>query len=117
MQLKLDWISGFAILVWLPSAIRTTFPQDVEQFAIINSLVKGLAGSFSSIAGGELLVGAVFESPGLAADGLRSRGTMNDSQNASKRGHTCIFSRNLEIYIYIELYRNLMLNLRDLRLT
>lgn len=48
-------ISGFAILVWLPSAIRTTFPQDVEQFAIINSLVKGLAGSFSSVAGGESL--------------------------------------------------------------
>ncbi|CAK9081049.1 MFS-type efflux pump MSMEG_3705 [Durusdinium trenchii] len=58
----LRFSAGFAILVWLPSSVRATFPNDVEQFAIVNSLIKGFAGSISSISGG------------LAADALRSRG-------------------------------------------
>ncbi|CAJ1352582.1 unnamed protein product [Effrenium voratum] len=58
----LRFSAGFAILVWLPSAVRATFPEDIEQFAVINSLIKGLAGGISSVGGG------------LAADALRSRG-------------------------------------------
>lgn len=58
----LRFSAGFAILVWLPSAIRATFPENVEQFAIANSLIKGLTGSVSSISGG------------IVADTLRSRG-------------------------------------------
>lgn len=58
----LRFSAGFAILVWLPSAIRASFPEDVEQFALVNSLIKGVAGSLSSISGG------------VAADALRSKG-------------------------------------------
>ncbi|CAL1139585.1 unnamed protein product [Cladocopium goreaui] len=77
----LRFSAGFAILVWLPSAIRASFPEDVEQlrgecgrragaggsrclvrFALVNSLIKGVAGSLSSISGG------------VAADALRSTG-------------------------------------------
>mmetsp|Transcript_31910 Transcript_31910/g.105857 ORF Transcript_31910/g.105857 Transcript_31910/m.105857 type:complete len:568 (+) Transcript_31910:71-1774(+) len=54
--------AGFAILVWLPAAIRTQFPGDIESFAIYNSLIKAVAGSLSSLAGG------------IAADMLRARG-------------------------------------------
>ncbi|CAE7662548.1 ANTR1 [Symbiodinium pilosum] len=58
----LRFSAGFAILVWLPTAIRASFPNDVEQFAVVNSLIKAFAGGTSSIAGG------------LAADELRARG-------------------------------------------
>ncbi|CAE7810552.1 unnamed protein product [Symbiodinium sp. CCMP2456] len=58
----LRFSAGFAILVWLPTAIRASFPNDVEQFAVINSLIKAFAGGASSLAGG------------VTADGLRARG-------------------------------------------
>eukprot|EP00439_Symbiodinium_sp_Y106_P070760 s1955_g12.t1 len=58
----LRFSAGFAILVWLPTAIRASFPNDVEQFAVINSLIKAFAGGASSLAGG------------VTADALRARG-------------------------------------------
>lgn len=54
--------AGFAILVWLPTAVRSNFPEDVERFAYYNSAIKAVAGGTASLAGG------------LAADALRAQG-------------------------------------------
>jgi len=54
--------AGFAILVWLPSAMVARFPEDVARFAVLNSMIKAFAGGFSSLLGG------------VISDKLRARG-------------------------------------------
>lgn len=53
---------GFAIIVWLPSAMKLRFPNDMGRFALFNSVIKAAAGGISSLAGG------------LTTDLMRARG-------------------------------------------
>lgn len=58
----LRFAAGLAIGAWLPEAMRVRFPTRIEQFGVDNSLIKALAGSFSSLVGG------------ILADFMRARG-------------------------------------------
>mmetsp|Transcript_102235 Transcript_102235/g.305199 ORF Transcript_102235/g.305199 Transcript_102235/m.305199 type:complete len:513 (-) Transcript_102235:61-1599(-) len=58
----LRFCAGFGILVWLPSAVHTRFPDRSADFSVYNSVIKAFAGGVSSLAGG------------LISDALRSRG-------------------------------------------
>uniref|UniRef100_A0A7S0AF22 Major facilitator superfamily (MFS) profile domain-containing protein n=1 Tax=Pyrodinium bahamense TaxID=73915 RepID=A0A7S0AF22_9DINO len=48
----LRFCAGFGILVWLPSAMQSRFPDHTKQFSVCNSLIKAVAGGVSSVAGG-----------------------------------------------------------------
>merc|ERR1719221_232286 len=58
----LRFCAGFAIMVWLPSAMKSLFPHDLDRFAVLNSAIKAIAGGVSSLAGG------------VTADLLKARG-------------------------------------------
>lgn len=87
MASALRFCAGFAILVWLPSAMHARFPGRAADFSVSNSVIKAIVGGASSLLGG------------LTSDALRQHG-LGDHTGATFCAITSLISAPLWYMVF-----------------